>query len=82
MQLLDGNKKKHYHCWLLQHRWKYNQDAHVYPYRDPWHKLSTYTYDDAIELQHFRLTPSISCPRQEYNYNDNGTFLQCNKTVI
>uniref|UniRef100_A0A6M3JS63 Uncharacterized protein n=1 Tax=viral metagenome TaxID=1070528 RepID=A0A6M3JS63_9ZZZZ len=36
-------------AYLISKGWLY-RDA-VYPYRDPWHKLSTYTLDDALKIQ-------------------------------
>jgi len=47
---------KKYHNWLLEYGWNFSQYAHVYFYRDPEYTLSTYSYADAIAIQHFRLT--------------------------
>ena len=40
------------HDYLLSKGWLYMEA--VYPYRDPWHKLSTYTLQDALEIQRER----------------------------
>ena len=40
------------HDYLLSKGWLYMEA--VYPYRDPQHKLSTYTLQDALEIQRKR----------------------------
>ena len=40
------------HDYLLSKGWMYREA--VYPYRDPQHKLSTYTLQDALEIQRER----------------------------
>ena len=40
------------HYYLLSKGWLYIEA--VYPYRDPQHKLSTYTLQDALEIQRER----------------------------
>ena len=40
------------HIYLISKGWLYREA--VYPYRDPLHKLSTYTLRDALEIQRER----------------------------
>ena len=46
------------HDYLMLKGWIFNKGA-VYPYRDPRHKLSTYTLQDALEIQRERDRDSI-----------------------